>query len=248
MSSGTGALGAFGQADGLYGLIGKMTVRPGRRDDLIAILLGGVSGMPGCLSYIVAVDSTDADAIWITEVWDSATSHKASLSLPSVRDAIAKGRPLIAAFGSSTVTMPVGGHGLVTTAPIDAEAEVRAALALFLAAFENLDWDRFRLCFDNDATVFFPSPTPPDRSDGRAEFEARFTDVFAQIRKAAPSGPPFQRLAPEDLHVEVLGAEAAVATFHLRNAERLARRTVVMGKRGATWRIVHLHATNVPVK
>ncbi len=248
MTSGASAFGAFGQADGWYGLIGKMTALPGRRDDLIAILLGGVSGMPGCLSYVVARDGADADAIWITEVWDSAASHTASLSLPSVRAAIAKGRPLIAGFGSSTVTAPIGGHGLATTAPVAPETEVRAALALFLAAFENLDWDRFRLCFDDDATVFFPSPTPPDRSDGRAAFEARFTEVFAQIRKAARSGPPFQRLPPEDLKVAVFGAEAAVATFHLRNAERLARRTVVMGKRGATWRIVHLHATNVPVK
>lgn len=33
-------------------------------------------------------------------------------ALPSVRQAIAKGRPLIAGFGDSTVTVPVGGHGL----------------------------------------------------------------------------------------------------------------------------------------
>ena len=34
------------------------------------------------------------------------------LALPSVKAAIAKGRPLIAAFGNGTVTAPVGGHGL----------------------------------------------------------------------------------------------------------------------------------------
>jgi quinol monooxygenase YgiN len=45
-------------------------------------------------------------------VWDSAESHKASLKLPAVRDAIAKGRPLIAGFGESFTTEPVGGHGL----------------------------------------------------------------------------------------------------------------------------------------
>jgi quinol monooxygenase YgiN/ketosteroid isomerase-like protein len=248
MSSGTGAIGAFGQADGFYGLIGKMTALPGRRDDLIAILLGGVAGMPGCLSYVVARDGADADAIWITEVWDSAASHTASLSLPSVRDAIAKGRPLIAGFGISTVTTPTGGHGLVVPRPTSAEAEVRATLALFLTAFENLDWDRFRQCFDDDATVFFPAPSPPQRHDGRTAVEAGFADVFARIRKAAPSGPPFQRLPPEDLNVEMVNAEVAVATFHLRGADRLARRTVVMGRRGALWRIVHMHATNVPNK
>jgi quinol monooxygenase YgiN len=68
--------------------------------------------MPGCLSYVVAQDSTDADAIWITEVWDSQESHKASLSQPSVQQAISRGRPLIAGFGERYETEPVGGYGL----------------------------------------------------------------------------------------------------------------------------------------
>lgn len=96
----------------MYGLIGKMIAVEGQRDALIAVLLEGVSGMPGCLSYVVARDPADANAIWITEVWDSEASHKASLSLPSVKAAIAKGRPMIAGFGDSVVTAPVGGHGL----------------------------------------------------------------------------------------------------------------------------------------
>lgn len=96
----------------MYGLIGKMTAVDGKRDELVAILLDGVSGMPGCLSYVVATDPADANALWITEAWDSKASHDASLALPSVKAAIAKGRPLIAAFANGTVTTPVGGHGL----------------------------------------------------------------------------------------------------------------------------------------
>jgi quinol monooxygenase YgiN len=96
----------------MYGLIGKMKVVTGHRDALIAILLDGVSGMPGCLSYIVAQDPTDAEAIWVTEVWDSQDSHIASLSLPSVQEAISRGRPLIAGFGERFETIPIGGHGL----------------------------------------------------------------------------------------------------------------------------------------
>ena len=65
--------------------------------------------MPGCLSYIVAKDPTDADAIWITEVWDSEASHKASLSMPSVRKAIERAKPIIAGFGEHFVTEPIGG-------------------------------------------------------------------------------------------------------------------------------------------
>ena len=66
--------------------------------------------MPGCLSYVVAQDPTDPDAVWVTEVWESQGSHTASLSLPSVQQAIARGRPLIAGFGERFVTNPVGGH------------------------------------------------------------------------------------------------------------------------------------------
>ncbi len=98
----------------MYGLIGKMNVVPGQRDALIAILVEGISGMPGCLSYIVAKDSTDPNAIWVTEVWDSQESHQGSLSLPSVQQAIALGRPLIAGFGERFETTPVGGQGLVS--------------------------------------------------------------------------------------------------------------------------------------
>jgi len=98
---------------GMYGLIGKMKVAPGQRDALISILLEGLSGMPGCLSYIVAQDPTDPDAIWVTEAWDSKESHQASLSLPSVQQAISRGRPLITGFGERFETMPIGGQGLV---------------------------------------------------------------------------------------------------------------------------------------
>lgn len=96
----------------MYGLIGKMTAMAGKRDELAAILLEGVHDMPGCLSYVVAHDPADADGIWITEVWDSQKSHQASLSLPAVKDAIARGKPLIAGFSNSTTTTPIGGHGL----------------------------------------------------------------------------------------------------------------------------------------
>lgn len=96
----------------MFGLIGKMIAVEGKRDELIKILLEGTKDMPGCLSYIVAKDKTDANGIWVTEVWKDEESHKASLSLPVVKNAIAKGKPLIAAFGNYTTVEPVGGKGL----------------------------------------------------------------------------------------------------------------------------------------
>jgi quinol monooxygenase YgiN len=101
----------------MYGLIGKMTTVAGKRDEVLAILLDGINNMPGCLSYIVAKDPKDENALWITEVWDTDASHKASLSLPEVKAAIAKARPLIAGFSDMVTTLPVGGHGLASAKP-----------------------------------------------------------------------------------------------------------------------------------
>lgn len=114
-STATAALaptGATAAASSRYGLIGKMTAKPGKRTELARILLDGVSGMPGCLSYIVAEDPADADTLWITEAWTDKEAHAASLSLPSVRAAIGKGRPLIASMTGVAETIPIGGHGL----------------------------------------------------------------------------------------------------------------------------------------
>ncbi len=95
----------------MHGLIGRMTAKPGRRDALVAAILEGSGTMPGCRSYVVACDAADADAVWITEVWDDEAAHRASLQLPAVRAAIARAMPLVADFGPGFTTVPVGGSG-----------------------------------------------------------------------------------------------------------------------------------------
>jgi quinol monooxygenase YgiN len=96
----------------MFGLISKITCTANERESLIAILIEGTAAMPGCLSYVVAADAADADAIWVTEIWESREGHQTSLSLPSVQQAIATGRPMIRGFAARYETRPVGGHGL----------------------------------------------------------------------------------------------------------------------------------------
>lgn len=91
----------------MYGLIGQMLAAPGKRDELLAILGEGVNDMPGCLSYVIAKDPSNADALWITEVWTDKDAHAASLKLPAVQAAIAKARPIIAGFPQHFETIPV---------------------------------------------------------------------------------------------------------------------------------------------
>ena len=96
----------------MYGLIGSFRAHPGQREALIALMTASVGAMPGCLSYVVARDKADADKLWVTEVWDSAESHRASLQIPAVAETIRRAMPLIAGFGDHIETDPAGGFGL----------------------------------------------------------------------------------------------------------------------------------------
>jgi quinol monooxygenase YgiN len=96
----------------LYARQGRIVATPGERDRLAAILGEGTGGMPGCRLYLVLTDAEDADAILITEVWDSPDQHAASLQLPAVQAAIARARPLIAGIEGRALGV-VSAAGLV---------------------------------------------------------------------------------------------------------------------------------------
>ena len=96
----------------MYGLIGKMRAARGQRDAVMDVLRASTGALPGCLSYIIATDPADADAIWVTEAWTDEASHAASLAIPAVKQAIAKAMPLIAGVDMHQKTIPVGGYGL----------------------------------------------------------------------------------------------------------------------------------------
>jgi len=125
------------------------------------------------------------------------------------------------------------------------QQEIEQATTHLLTSFENLDMPAFLACFADDATAFFPAPEPPERVTGKAAIRSRFQLVFDAIRKGASAGPPYHRLEPQDLQIQSLSAETAVVSFHLRNSERIARRTLVMKKVRSTWLIAHLHASNL---
>jgi quinol monooxygenase YgiN len=102
---------------GMWGLIVKITLVPGKRDEMIDILKESAADMPGCTSYIVAKDTADENTIWVTEVWDSQASHDASLSLPAVKDAIPRGEAIVSNFERIALTTPVWGAGLPVARP-----------------------------------------------------------------------------------------------------------------------------------
>ncbi len=127
--------------------------------------------------------------------------------------------------------------------PPPVESEVKDALARFIWAFDDLDWERFRLAFDDDATVFYPRAVP-ERANGRAEFEKTFKTVFEQIR-SGKTAAPYMDIQPKEMRIQLFRT-MAIVTFHLDDREGfLNRRTIVLNKTEKGWKIVHLHASEV---
>ena len=97
-----------------YGIFVKMTARPGKRDAVVAILLRDVekANTVGCDLYVVNLAPDSPDVIWVTEVWTSREAHRASLQLPSVKQAIAEAMPMLTGDFKQIEVDVVGGLGL----------------------------------------------------------------------------------------------------------------------------------------
>jgi ketosteroid isomerase-like protein len=119
--------------------------------------------------------------------------------------------------------------------------EVARFLESFVESFENLEWDRFRDHFSEEATVFFPAPYDAARASGRAAVEAGFRGVFDRWRNERP-GPPYLEIRPLDVMVQSSGG-IHVVTFHLDAGDSRSRRTLVLGTQGGRLKILHLHAS-----
>jgi quinol monooxygenase YgiN len=93
----------------MYGLIAKLTMVPGKREEVIVLLANSSANMPGCFSYVIANDAGREDILWITEVWESKAAHDASLNMRAVQAAMPKVKPLLAGFEKVAETEPVAG-------------------------------------------------------------------------------------------------------------------------------------------
>src|SRR5437016_5264963 len=112
---------------------------------------------------------------------------------------------LISAVTLAMTVLCLPNYGQTTS-----ETEARATLASFIQAFDDLEWDAFRMAFDDNATVFYPRAFP-QRANGRAEFEQTFKKVFEQVRDGKTK-PPYMDIQPRELKIQVFG-DMAIATF-----------------------------------
>jgi quinol monooxygenase YgiN len=97
-----------------YGVFGKLSAQPGRRDDLVTYLLQAAKLLErnsGCIQYLVST-SDEPEAVWVCEVWTNAAAHDASLEPEDIQALIQKARPLIAGMSDQTQLTVQGGKGL----------------------------------------------------------------------------------------------------------------------------------------
>jgi quinol monooxygenase YgiN len=100
----------------LFGLHGCLGAKPGKGDELEAILLeaaGLLESNDDCKLYLVSRQPDEPDAVWVTEAWRSREAHRASLEDEATRALIQRAMPIIAELPQRSVALrPVGGKGL----------------------------------------------------------------------------------------------------------------------------------------
>lgn len=160
-------------------------------------------------------------------------------------------KQFLSSFAAVLIATACAGRGTTQSAPLRTPADsigAHRAATGFLAAFDSLQWEPFRAYLADDVTMFFPFPQFPARADGRAAVENVFGQFMSAQRQArAKDGRPMvQGLAPRDLLVQMLGADAAVATFHLGSDKTPARRSIVFRRANGRWQVAHWHASAAP--
>lgn len=82
----------------MIGFYTKFTTEASNRDALANILQQAASAMleiEECKAYIVGKDAQDAEALWVTEIWTTASAHANALALEGAKQLIAQALPLL---------------------------------------------------------------------------------------------------------------------------------------------------------
>jgi quinol monooxygenase YgiN len=100
-----------------YALLNKLTTRPGKRDEVVEILLGSgrLIDNPACYLYLVSESTDDSNVVWVIDLWSSQEEHAAALKAPELRPFVEKARPLLEGMPEQIEIRPIGGKGLPGT-------------------------------------------------------------------------------------------------------------------------------------
>ena len=98
-----------------YGCYIKFMARPGQRDTLVELVLqvaASLEAVAGCELYVINTSPSEAESVWVTEIWRSQEENNAALSVEGAQELIGKVRSLLAGPPERVDVQPVGGKGL----------------------------------------------------------------------------------------------------------------------------------------
>jgi quinol monooxygenase YgiN len=98
-----------------HALLNKVTAKPGRRDEVVEILIESgrlFDDDEACLLYLVTEATEDPDVIWVWDLWTSAEDHAAALQVPELRPFVERTIPLLEGMPEQLEVRAVGGKGL----------------------------------------------------------------------------------------------------------------------------------------
>ena len=98
-----------------YALINKLKAKPGKRGEVIKLLLE--SGMSfqdntSCIFFLVFEDAKDPNVIWVEDLWTSREDHATALARPELKPFIAKAITLLEGMPEQIEINLMGGKGL----------------------------------------------------------------------------------------------------------------------------------------
>lgn len=91
----------------MFSVYGRMTALPGRRDELVAVLLDGFRASGdngGLLGYSINTALDDPDTLWLTQLWIDKDAHDTTTRSVPVAAVSSRVPPLLA-------RQPEGFHG-----------------------------------------------------------------------------------------------------------------------------------------
>jgi ketosteroid isomerase-like protein len=126
--------------------------------------------------------------------------------------------------------------------------EVERTVTAFLQVFANRNVQGFIDYFVEDATFFMPpsaTGASPIRVEGRTSIAREFEGLYQRLGLQGQTAG--RTINPQNLLVQRYG-DVAVVTFHLGTETARGRRTLVMLRTAAWWKIAHVHASDFPAR
>jgi quinol monooxygenase YgiN len=99
----------------LYGLLNRLTVKPGQRERVVEILVESgklFDDNPECHMYLVSESADDPNLVWVVDLWSGKEAHAEALKAPELRPFIEEAMPLLEGMPEQMEIRPVGGKGL----------------------------------------------------------------------------------------------------------------------------------------